>query len=167
MAEEWDRLWAPHRIEYIKAGAAPHVDDCPFCCTPTLSDDESLIVKRGETAFVILNLYPYNTGHLMICPFRHFGNYDEATAEEMKDIAELTAQSMRVLRKVSGAHGFNIGMNQGSQAGAGIVGHLHQHVVPRWVGDANFMPVIGMTKVLPQLLNETRELLAKAWDDVR
>jgi ATP adenylyltransferase len=167
MAEEWDRLWAPHRIEYIKAGAAPHVDDCPFCRTPTLSDDESLIIKRGETAFVILNLYPYNTGHLMICPFRHFGNYDEATAEEMKEIADLTAQSMRVLRKVSDAHGFNIGMNQGSQAGAGIVGHLHQHVVPRWVGDANFMPVIGKTKVLPQLLNETRELLAQAWEDVR
>jgi len=167
MAEEWDRLWAPHRIEYIKAGSAPHVDDCPFCRTPSESDEESLIVKRGKTAFVILNLYPYNTGHLMICPLRHFGNYDEATTEEHVEISELTQQAMRVLRKVSDAHGFNIGMNQGSQAGAGIAGHLHQHVVPRWAGDANFMPVIGKTKVIPQLLNETRILLAKAWDDAR
>lgn len=167
MAEEWDRLWAPHRIEYIKAGSAPHVADCPFCRTPAESDEESLIVKRGKTAFVIMNLYPYNTGHLMICPLRHFGNYDEATTEEHVEISELTQQAMRVLRKVTDAHGFNIGMNQGSQAGAGIAGHLHQHVVPRWAGDANFMPVIGKTKVIPQLLNETRTLLAKAWDDAR
>lgn len=163
VAEEWDRLWAPHRIEYIQAGAAPHVDDCPFCRTPAQSDEEALIVHRGVYAFVIMNLYPYNTGHLMICPYRHFGNYDEASAEELTEIAHLTQQSMRVLRTVSGAHGFNIGMNQGSQAGAGIAGHLHQHVVPRWAGDANFMPVIGKTKVMPQLLGETRTLLAKAW----
>ena len=163
VAEDWDRLWAPHRIEYIQAGAAPHVDDCPFCRTPAQSDEEALIVHRGVYAFVIMNLYPYNTGHLMICPYRHFGNYDEASGEELTEIAHLTQQSMRVLRTVSEAHGFNIGMNQGSQAGAGIAGHLHQHVVPRWAGDANFMPVIGKTKVMPQLLGETRTLLAKAW----
>ncbi len=167
MTQEWDRLWAPHRIEYIKAGAAPHIDDCPFCRSPKLDDNEGLIIKRGENAFVILNLYPYNTGHLMICPYRHFGNYDDATNDETAEISALTQSAMKVLRSVSGAHGFNIGMNQGSQAGAGIAGHLHQHVVPRWGGDANFMPVIGHTKVLPQLLDETRNLLAEAWDDAR
>lgn len=167
MSEEWDRLWAPHRIEYIKAGTAPHEDDCPFCRAPNIEDEKSLIIKRGNHSFVILNLYPYNTGHLMVCPYRHFGSYDEATVDEIKEIAELTQQAMRVLRHVSNAQGFNIGMNQGNQAGAGIAGHLHQHVVPRWTGDANFMPVIGKTKVLPQLLEETRDLLSKAWDDVR
>ena len=167
MSEEWDRLWAPHRIEYIKAGTAPHEDDCPFCRAPKIEDEKSLIIKRGNHSFVILNLYPYNTGHLMVCPYRHFGSYDEATVDEIKEIAELTQQAMRVLRHVSNAQGFNIGMNQGNQAGAGIAGHLHQHVVPRWIGDANFMPVIGKTKVLPQLLEETRGLLSKAWDDVR
>ncbi len=167
MAEDWDRLWAPHRIEYIKAGSAPHVEDCPFCRTPNEQDEKALIVKRGTFAFVILNLFPYNTGHLMVCPYRHFGTFDEATLEETQEIAALTQQAMRVLRHVSGAQGFNIGMNQGNQAGAGIAGHLHQHVVPRWTGDANFMPVIGKTKVLPQLLEETRRLLSEAWDDVR
>lgn len=163
MAQDWDRLWAPHRIEYIKAGTAPHDDSCPFCKTPTENDETSLIVHRGEVSFVILNLYPYNTGHLLICPYRHFGNYDEATTFETSEIAELTQKAMKILREVSGAHGFNIGMNQGNQAGAGIANHLHQHVVPRWGGDANFMPVIGHTKVLPQLLSETRALLANAW----
>lgn len=167
MAEEWDRLWAPHRIEYIKAGTAPHDDDCPFCRAPNETDEKGLIIKRGKNSYVILNLYPYNTGHLMICPYRHFGTYDEANDDETREIAELTQQAMRVLRKVSGAQGFNIGMNQGNQAGAGIAGHLHQHIVPRWIGDANFMPVIGKTKVLPQLLEETRNLLSAAWDDAR
>lgn len=163
MAEDWDRLWAPHRIEYIKAGTAPHDDDCPFCRTPNQDDETALIVHRGTNAFVIMNLYPYNTGHLLICPYRHFGNYDEANENEVLEIAQLTQRSMNVLREVSGAHGFNIGMNQGNLAGAGIAGHLHQHIVPRWGGDANFMPVIGHTKVLPQLLSETRNLLAAAW----
>lgn len=167
MPEEWDRLWAPHRIEYIKAGTAPHIEDCPFCRTPKGDDETGLIIKRGEFAFVILNLYPYNTGHLMVCPYRHYGNYDESTQAELNEISALTQQAMRVLRHVSGAQGFNIGMNQGNQAGAGIAGHLHQHVVPRWTGDANFMPVIGKTKVLPQLLDETRKLLSEAWDDAR
>ena len=103
----------------------------------------------------------------MVCPYRHFGNYDEATLEETEEISALTQKAMRVLRNVSGAQGFNIGMNQGNQAGAGIAGHLHQHVVTRWGGDANFMPVIGKTKVLPQLLQETRKLIAQGWNDVR
>jgi ATP adenylyltransferase len=165
MTEQWDRLWAPHRIEYIKAGTAPHVDDCPFCRTPKQTDEEGLIVFRGKENFVILNLYPYNTGHLMVCPYRHVGLYDEISESESLEMAKLTQQAMKVLRAVTGAHGFNIGINQGSQAGAGIAGHLHQHVVPRWSGDANFMPVIGGTKVLPQLLEETRNLLSKAWSN--
>ncbi|MEY2634512.1 MAG: hypothetical protein RIS75_452 [Actinomycetota bacterium] len=165
MTEAWERLWAPHRIEYIKAGVAPHVDDCPFCKVPTLSDEEGLIVHRGEHAYVVLNLYPYNTGHLLVCPYRHFGDYSEATEIETAEIAALTQKAMRVIRSVSGAHGFNIGMNQGALAGAGIAAHLHQHVVPRWSGDANFMPVIGSTKVMPQLLSETRDLFSKAWRD--
>ena len=163
MSEQWDRLWAPHRIEYIKAGSAPHDDDCPFCRTPALADDDALIVYRGVENFVILNLYPYNTGHLMVCPYRHVGLYDEISESESLEMALLTQKAMKVLRSVTGAHGFNIGINQGNQAGAGIAGHLHQHVVPRWSGDANFMPVIGGTKVLPQLLEETRKLLAEAW----
>jgi ATP adenylyltransferase len=110
-------------------------------------------------------LYPYNTGHVLICPYRHFADYTEATDEETSEIAHLTQTCMKVIRHVSGAHGFNIGLNQGSLAGAGIAGHLHQHVVPRWSGDANFMPVIGSTKVMPQLLSETRRLLSEAWPD--
>jgi len=163
MPQDWDRLWAPHRIEYIRAGAAPHIDDCPFCRVPTLSDEERLIVHRGKTAYVGMNLFPYNTGHALVCPLRHFGDYSDATEQEVAEIGELTQISMRVIREVSGAHGFNIGLNQGSMAGAGIAGHLHQHIVPRWSGDGNFMPVIGHTKVLPQLLEETRTLFAKAW----
>lgn len=163
MTEQWERLWAPHRIEYIKAGAAPHEEDCPFCRAPKQSDVEGLIIFRGQDNFVVLNLYPYNTGHLMICPYRHVGLYDEITESETLEMAKLTQHAMKVLRLVTGAHGFNIGINQGSQAGAGIAGHLHQHVVPRWAGDANFMPVIGGTKVLPQLLEESRKLLSDAW----
>ena len=165
MTEAWERLWAPHRIEYIRAGAAPHEDDCPFCRLPGGDDESGHIVYRGATSFVVLNLYPYNTGHVLICPYRHVADYSEATDEEVLEIAHLTQTCMRVIRQVSGAHGFNIGLNQGSLAGAGIAGHLHQHVVPRWSGDANFMPVIGSTKVMPQLLSETRRLLAEAWPD--
>ena len=111
----------------------------------------------------MLNLYPYSPGHLMVCPYRHVADYTELTAEETGEVARLTQQAMTVVRSVSGAHGFNIGMNQGAIAGAGIAAHLHQHVVPRWAGDQNFMPIIGRTKTLPQLMTETRSLLAAAW----
>jgi ATP adenylyltransferase len=137
--------------------------ECPFCRMPTLTDEEGLVVHRGETAFVVLNLYPYSPGHLMVCPFRHVADYTELTDEETDEVARLTQTAMRVIRDVSGAHGFNIGMNQGSVAGAGIASHLHQHVVPRWAGDQNFMPIIGRTRTLPQLMSETRSLLASAW----
>ena len=121
---------------------------------------------RGEETFAVLNLYPYSSGHLMICPYRHVADYTELTDAETAEVAAFTKQAMRVIRAVSGAHGFNLGMNQGNVAGAGIAAHLHQHVVPRWGGDANFMPIIGRTKTLPQLLTETRQLLAEAWPTV-
>jgi ATP adenylyltransferase len=165
--DELDRLWTPHRMAYIRGenkpadGAAGH--QCPFCRIPTLSDDDGLVVHRGELAFAVLNLYPYSPGHLMVCPYRHIPDYTELTDAEVDGVARLTQAAMRTVRSVSGAHGFNIGMNQGSVAGAGIAAHLHQHVVPRWAGDQNFMPIIGRTKTLPQLMSETRALLADAW----
>ena len=111
----------------------------------------------------MLNLYPYNAGHVLICPYRHVADYTELTAEETAEFAEFTKRAVRALRQASGAQGFNIGINLGSVAGAGIAAHLHQHVVPRWGGDTNFMPVVGHTRVLPQLLADTRKLLAEAW----
>ena len=161
-----ERLWTPYRMAYIRGENKPTDDsagECPFCRIPSLSDDEGLVVRRGEVAYVVLNLYPYNSGHLMVCPYRHVSDYTELNETETAEVAALTKSAMTVLRAVSGAHGFNIGMNQGVVAGAGIAAHLHQHVVPRWGGDQNFLPVIGHTKALPQLLRETRALLAEAW----
>jgi ATP adenylyltransferase len=113
-----------------------------------------------------LNLFPYNSGHLLVCPYRHIATYDLATAEEVAEIASMTQQTMRVLTSVSKCHGFNIGMNQGEVAGAGIAGHLHQHIVPRWRNDANFFPIIAETKALPRLLGEVRDEIAAAWTSV-
>jgi ATP adenylyltransferase len=164
--DELDRLWTPHRMAYISGENKPAdgtPGECPFCRIPALDDEEGLVVHRGETSFVVLNLYPYSPGHLMVCPYRHVADYTELAEEETLEVARLTQQAMRVVRSVSGAHGFNIGMNQGSVAGAGIADHLHQHAVPRWGGDTNFMPVIGLTRVLPQVLRETRALLAASW----
>lgn len=110
------------------------------------------MVARGEHVFAVLNLYPYNSGHLMICPYRHVADYPDLSVEEVAEVGAFTQRAMSVLRRVSGAQGFNIGMNQGSVSGAGIAAHLHQHVVPRWGGDTNFMPIVGSTKVIPQLL---------------
>ena len=153
-------------MAYIKGENKPAYtggQDCPFCRIPSLPDAEALIVARGSLVYAVLNLYPYNSGHLMVCPYRHVADYTELDDAETAELAKLTRQAMRTLRAASGAQGFNIGMNMGGVAGAGIAAHLHQHVVPRWGGDANFMPVVGRTKVLPQLLADTRELLADAW----
>ena len=161
-----DRLWTPHRIAYIRGEHKPADStpgECPFCRIPKMTDDEGLVVRRGELAYAVLNLYPYSPGHLMVCPYRHIADYTETTAEEADEIGLLTKQAMTVVRSVSGAHGFNIGMNQGAIAGAGISAHLHQHIVPRWAGDQNFLPIIGRTKTLPELLADTRRLLADAW----
>lgn len=161
------RLWMPHRMAYIKGENKPagHGQDegCPFCRIQTLSDAEGLIVARGTLVYAVLNLYPYNSGHLMVCPNRHVADYTDLDEPETAELAAFTKTAMTVLRSVSGAQGFNIGMNMGGVAGAGIAAHLHQHVVPRWGGDSNFMPVIGQTKVLPQLLADTRDMLAKSW----
>ncbi len=162
----WARLWTPHRMAYVTAGGTDSGSTgpaCPFCRIPTLDDAAGLIVARGELVYAVLNLFPYNPGHLMVVPYRHLPDYTELGDAEMVEFGAFTSRAMTVLRKVSGPHGFNVGMNAGVSAGAGIAAHLHQHVVPRWGGDANFMPVIGGTKVLPQLLGETRELLASAW----
>jgi len=166
--DELDRLWTPHRMAYLKGEDRPEQGyeqpaGCPFCLAPDRAEAETLVVARGEHVYAVLNLYPYNPGHLLVCPYRHLADYTELSVAETAELAYFTQAAMRVVRKVSGAHGFNIGMNQGGVAGAGIAAHLHQHVVPRWGGDVNFMPVIGRTKVLPQLLTDTRDLLAKAW----
>ena len=163
----FERLWTPHRMAYIKGEGKPtgpgaH-EGCPFCIAPTLSDEDGLIVARGELVYAIMNLYPYNSGHVLICPYRHLADYTELTTAETAEFSDYTTRAITALRIVSGPHGFNIGMNLGTVAGAGIAAHLHQHVVPRWGGDTNFMPVTGRTRVLPQLLADTRKLLAEAW----
>jgi ATP adenylyltransferase len=163
-----ERLWTPYRMAYLRGENKPtdqSADQCPFCRIPARGDDAAaLVVRRGELAYAVLNLYPYSPGHLMVCPYRHLADYTETTDAEAAEIGRLTRAAMRTLRSVSQADGFNVGMNQGVAGGAGIAAHLHQHVVPRWVGDQNFMPVIGHTKTLPQLLQDTRQLLADAWD---
>jgi ATP adenylyltransferase len=163
--DEFQRLWTPHRMAYITRGhAGEDVDDeCPFCVAPQRTDEEGLIVHRGKLAFVILNLYPYNAGHMMVCPYRHVAMYDDATVDEVAEIASLTQTAMRVLKVVSRNEGFNIGMNQGRIAGAGVADHLHQHIVPRWSTDANFFPIIAKTKAIVSLLGDTRQALADAW----
>lgn len=166
MPDGWHRLWAPHRLEYLRGENRPLEGNdvaCPFCRIPSLPDEEGLIVHRGKTAFVVMNLYPYNPGHLLICAYRHVPDLTDLTDEERNEISELTAQAMKTIRSVSNPEGFNLGMNQGAISGAGVAEHIHQHVVPRWGGDANFMPIIGKTKVLPQLLTLTREEIAAAW----
>ena len=163
------RLWTPHRMAYIKGENKPaghgEQEGCPFCRIQALPDAEGLIVARGTLVYAVLNLYPYNSGHLMICPKRHVADYTDLDEPETGELAGFTKIAMAVLRSVSAAQGFNIGMNMGGAAGAGIAAHLHQHVVPRWGGDSNFMPVIGQTKVLPQLLGDTRDMLAKSWPE--
>jgi ATP adenylyltransferase len=162
-----ERLWTPYRMAYIRGESKPEDDsvgECPFCRIPRESDDERyLVVRRGESAYAVLNLYPYAAGHLMICPYRHIPDYTDTTDAEAAEIGAMTKAAMRTLRAVSRAEGFNLGLNQGVAGGAGIAAHLHQHVVPRWVGDQNFMPVIGHTKALPELLQDTRSLLADHW----
>jgi ATP adenylyltransferase len=166
--DAFQRLWTPHRMVYIENNQKPDAPnkpggECPFCVAPTLSDEKALIVARGEHAYVLLNLFPYNSGHLLVCPYRHVAMYDEATTEEVAEIASLTQTAMRVLAQTSNCDGFNIGMNQGRVAGAGVADHLHQHIVPRWATDANFFPIIAETKALPQLLGDVRRTVAAAW----
>jgi ATP adenylyltransferase len=166
-ADGFERLWTPHRMVYLGGQDRP-VDDaagdgCPFCRIPQLPDEQGLVVARGTHAFVVLNLYPYNSGHLLVCPFRHVADYTDLTADETREVAELTQTAMRVIRTVSAPRGFNVGINQGEVAGAGIAAHLHQHLVPRWGGDSNFLPIVARSRALPELLGRTRAKLAAAW----
>jgi ATP adenylyltransferase len=161
--DAFQRLWTPHRMVYIQQGAEREDHGCAFCHAPSLSDEDALIVHRGTHGYVLLNLFPYNSGHLLVCPYRHIATYDEASPEEVAEIGSMTQVAMRTLSAVSRCDGFNIGMNQGAVAGAGIAGHLHQHVVPRWNQDANFFPIIAQTKAIPRLLGEVRAELAAAW----
>ena len=158
------RLWTPHRMAYLEGQGGVDPEACPFCRAATADDDAApLVVARGRLAFVLVNRYPYNSGHLMVLPLRHVADYTELESAETAEIAALTQRSMVVLRAVMAPHGFNLGMNQGAASGAGIAGHLHQHVVPRWAGDTNFLPVIAGTKALPELVSQTRDRLAAAW----
>ena len=153
-----ERIWAPWRLRYVKD--AKKSDECVFCTKPTLGDDrEALIVHRGERCFVILNLYPYTSGHLMVMPFEHIGrlqDFEPAVTAEMMGLAQ---QAMRRMEAVYSPEGFNVGLNQGRAAGAGVEGHIHLHVVPRWAGDNNYMPVLADTRVMPQSLEESYDVL--------
>jgi ATP adenylyltransferase len=155
-----ERLWAPWRIDYIK-GEKP--DDCIFCSKPALDDDPALIVYRGERCFVLLNAFPYTSGHVMVAPYAHLGDLpdlDEATSLEL---IALTQRSIRAIRAAYRPEGFNVGANLGSVAGAGVADHVHLHVVPRWEGDTNFMPVLGEVRVLPESLEDTHRTLKEAF----
>ena len=166
LADGLERLWTPYRMAYIRGaelGRQQQEDGCPFCRIPEMDDAEGLVVRRGEHCYVVLNLHPYNPGHLMVNPYRHVAELEELTVAESAELMALTQAAIRTIKAVSNPRALNVGLNLGSAAGGSLAAHLHQHVVPRWVGDANFITVTGNTKVIPQLLAETRELLAQAW----
>jgi ATP adenylyltransferase len=153
-----ERLWTPWRNEYVTS--AGESEGCIFCDHLAQEDDRAArILHRGRKTFVILNAFPYNTGHLMVAPFRHVGDICDLENDERDEMMSLTSQSIAIIRDAMKAHGFNVGMNLGTVAGAGIPGHIHMHVVPRWGGDTNFMPVVGRTKVLPEMIEQTDEKL--------
>jgi len=161
----FERLWTPHRMAYIN-GERPtdHAGEgCPFCAVITKDDADGLMVHRGETCYVVMNLFPYNPGHVLICPYRHVSLYVDLTDDETLEFGALTKASMVALDASSAPMGYNIGINQGTVAGAGVRAHLHQHVVPRWGGDSNFLPIIAQTKTLPMLIEDTRQRLVAAW----
>jgi ATP adenylyltransferase len=157
-----ETLWAPWRMGYVTGEKeAPGPTGCIFCDKPMAGDDaKQLIVARGRSCFVILNLYPYNNGHLMVVPYRHVSQLGELKPDEAAELMQIAQCAEGVLRETMNAQGFNIGMNVGSVAGAGIASHLHLHIVPRWAGDTNFMPVVADAKVMPQSLSAVCELLS-------
>lgn len=159
------RLWTPHRMTYIvdavKPGSAASSE--PFTDIPTMSDEDGLVVARGELVYAVLNLYPYNPGHLMVVPYRKVSELEDLTEAESSELMTFTQKAIRVMKAISNPHAFNVGLNLGTSAGGSLADHLHMHVVPRWGGDANFITVIGGTKVIPQLLRDTRKLLADEW----
>jgi ATP adenylyltransferase len=156
-----ERLWAPWRLEYVQG--ADEQEGCVFCRAAEGDDETELIVRRGELAFVLLNKFPYSSGHLLVAPYRHGANFDGLDTAEILEIHQLGAQGLGALRSVYKPEGFNLGWNIGRIAGAGIPDHGHLHVVPRWGGDTNFMPVLADVKVIPEHLVATRARLAEAW----
>ncbi|WP_232827352.1 HIT family protein [Jiangella endophytica] len=164
-ADRLERLWTPYRMAYItgEPGNGRDGDGCPLCAIPEKSDEDGLILHRGRTAFAVLNLHPYNPGHLMVVPYRHTGELETLTDDESRELTTMTQDAVRAVKAASRPQGFNVGLNLGGVAGGSLSSHLHQHVVPRWNGDANFMTVLDNTKIMPQLLADTRALLAAAW----
>lgn len=162
-----DKLWAPWRMQYIEA-AARGGEACFLCANPHQEDSpQNLILCRGRVCFVIMNLYPYNNGHLMIAPYRHVADYSLLSPEEILENHELLKRCLEALRETMNPHGFNIGLNLGRVAGAGVDDHLHLHIVPRWSGDTNFMPVLGETKVISESLEESWKRLKGALEKVK
>jgi ATP adenylyltransferase len=155
------QLWAPWRLEYIES--ADEQEGCVFCRARDGDDEKSLVVHRGKRAFVVLNKYPYASGHLMVAPNRHEDEFGDLEADEALEVHQLAAAGLAALAETMRPQGFNVGWNLGRIAGAGVVGHVHLHVVPRWAGDTNFMPVLADVKVLPEALEATRRKLAQAW----
>jgi ATP adenylyltransferase len=155
------QLWAPWRLEYIRQ--ADEQDGCVFCRTGEGADEELMVVHRGDAAFVLLNRFPYASGHLMVAPYRHVGGFDGLTDAEALETHRLAGEGIAALDATIAPEGYNIGWNLGRVAGAGIIDHVHLHLVPRWSGDTNFMPVLADVKVLPEHLAETRARIAAAW----
>ena len=157
-------MWAPWRMSYVGADRAERNPGCVFCDLPAQEDDRAVyILHRGRLAYVIMNRYPYNNGHLMVVPYAHAPSLTDLPVEAAAEMVELTRRSQEVVQAAMRPQGFNVGMNQGRAAGAGIEEHLHLHLVPRWIGDTNFMPAIGDTRVMPQHLDETYELLQQGF----
>ena len=159
-------LWAPYRMSYIaepRPAPAEGMTGEPFLDIPRMSDEDGLVVARGEHVYVVLNLFPYNPGHSMVVPYRKVANLEDLDDDESRELMAFTQRLIRVIKAVSAPDSFNVGLNLGGAAGGSLSEHLHQHVVPRWIGDANFITVTAGTKVLPQLLRQTRQLLADAW----
>ncbi|MFN2589954.1 MAG: HIT domain-containing protein [Actinomycetota bacterium] len=151
-----ERLWAPWRMAYIEESTSAEPEGCIFCDKPAAGDDEgNLIVARAGRAFVMLNAFPYNPGHLLVAPFRHAADLDDLEPEDAAEASQLLARAVRALKDATSPDGFNIGMNLGRVAGAGVPGHVHWHVVPRWNGDTNYMATVGETRVLPEMLHDT------------
>lgn len=163
-----DRLWAPWRMTYIMSTVKEPDDGCVFCrMLAEANDEHHLILRRGTCSFVVMNLYPYNTGHLMVVPFKHTGDFSSLSEAEHLELANQMALAQHVLRECLSPHGFNIGMNLGRVSGAGIADHLHYHIVPRWNGDSNFMPVVADTKVISESLQETWRRLKAVYDTIK
>jgi ATP adenylyltransferase len=160
-----ERIWAPWRLAYVKDASKDVEEGCIFCAKPAEEDDEAnLIVHRGERCFVILNLFPYTNGHLMITPYEHSSSIADLDRDTMAEMMALSQQAIGILDDAYAPHGYNLGFNQGRVAGAGVEHHIHMHVVPRWGGDTNFMPVLADTRVMPQTLEQSYAALKGAFD---